>query len=125
MNLPSSELKRLSFSFRTWHVFCVFIALVFNQSVIDKAHAHSGGLNAQGCHAGSQPYHCHSGGSSGSGISESTFSYRKELNSASTVSNGDKASLCPNNLFSELLRQSDHGHVYIKCENYFMMIRSH
>ncbi|MGX9856197.1 YHYH domain-containing protein [Limimaricola variabilis] len=21
--------------------------------------AHSGGLNAQGCHAGSQPYHCH------------------------------------------------------------------
>jgi hypothetical protein len=23
------------------------------------ASAHSGGLNAQGCHAGSQPYHCH------------------------------------------------------------------
>jgi len=23
------------------------------------AFAHSGGLNAQGCHAGSQPYHCH------------------------------------------------------------------
>ena len=23
------------------------------------AAAHSGGLNAQGCHAGSQPYHCH------------------------------------------------------------------
>ena len=21
--------------------------------------AHSGGLNAQGCHAGSKPYHCH------------------------------------------------------------------
>jgi len=23
-----------------------------------QALAHSGGLNAQGCHAGSQPYHC-------------------------------------------------------------------
>lgn len=23
------------------------------------ANAHSGGLNAQGCHAGSRPYHCH------------------------------------------------------------------
>lgn len=22
-------------------------------------YAHSGGLNADGCHAGSQPYHCH------------------------------------------------------------------
>ena len=26
---------------------------------VPSAHAHSGGLNAQGCHAGSQPYHCH------------------------------------------------------------------
>lgn len=25
------------------------------------ADAHSGGLNKQGCHSGSQPYHCHSG----------------------------------------------------------------
>ena len=24
-----------------------------------SAFAHSGGLNAQGCHAGSRPYHCH------------------------------------------------------------------
>ena len=24
-----------------------------------QAFAHSGGLNKQGCHAGSQPYHCH------------------------------------------------------------------
>ena len=24
-----------------------------------QAVAHSGGLNKQGCHAGSQPYHCH------------------------------------------------------------------
>ena len=25
-----------------------------------QADAHSGGLNKQGCHAGSKPYHCHS-----------------------------------------------------------------
>jgi hypothetical protein len=24
-----------------------------------QAVAHSGGTNGQGCHAGSQPYHCH------------------------------------------------------------------
>lgn len=26
---------------------------------LGPAFAHSGGLNADGCHAGSQPYHCH------------------------------------------------------------------
>jgi len=25
----------------------------------ETASAHGGGLNAQGCHAGSKPYHCH------------------------------------------------------------------
>lgn len=30
------------------------------------ASAHSGGLDGNGCHAGSQPYHCHNGGSGGS-----------------------------------------------------------
>lgn len=29
------------------------------------AWAHSGGLNAQGCHNGSEPYHCHNGSSDG------------------------------------------------------------
>jgi len=28
--------------------------------------AHSGGTDANGCHAGSQPYHCHNSGSSSS-----------------------------------------------------------
>ncbi len=27
----------------------------------NQATAHSGGLNKQGCHAGSKPYHCHKG----------------------------------------------------------------
>lgn len=31
------------------------------------AHAHSGGLDSAGCHAGSQPYHCHGGGGGSSG----------------------------------------------------------
>lgn len=28
--------------------------------------AHSGGTDANGCHAGSKPYHCHGGGGGGS-----------------------------------------------------------
>lgn len=31
--------------------------------VTPHVQAHSGGLNAAGCHAGSQPYHCHRGNS--------------------------------------------------------------
>lgn len=34
----------------------VFAAQVFSANL---AYAHSGGLNADGCHAGSKPYHCH------------------------------------------------------------------
>ena len=29
--------------------------------IASQAVAHSGGLNKQGCHAGSKPYHCHGG----------------------------------------------------------------
>lgn len=32
--------------------------------------AHSGGLDGNGCHAGSQPYHCHGGGSSSGGTAK-------------------------------------------------------
>ena len=35
-----------------------FLILLLTTSTI--ADAHSGGLDKQGCHAGSQPYHCHS-----------------------------------------------------------------
>ena len=35
--------------------FLIFLIVVF----ATHAAAHSGGLNKQGCHAGSQPYHCH------------------------------------------------------------------
>ena len=27
--------------------------------IASQAESHSGGLNKQGCHSGSQPYHCH------------------------------------------------------------------
>ena len=36
--------------------FCLFVSLTGNYPV---ANAHSGGLNASGCHGGSRPYHCH------------------------------------------------------------------
>ncbi|MGU9952084.1 MAG: hypothetical protein ACNYPH_07315 [Gammaproteobacteria bacterium WSBS_2016_MAG_OTU1] len=35
--------------------FC-FLVVAFPTQI---SHAHSGGLNSQGCHAGSKPYHCH------------------------------------------------------------------
>jgi hypothetical protein len=38
----------------------IALAGLFALSLIaGPAAAHSGGTNAQGCHAGSQPYHCH------------------------------------------------------------------
>lgn len=40
----------------------VVLALVLGVSplvLVPNASAHSGGLNSQGCHAGSRPYHCH------------------------------------------------------------------
>ena len=132
MYLPSSETKRLSFSFRIWHVFCIFIALVSNQSVIDKAHAHSGGLDAQGCHAGSKPYHCHSGGTSGSGRTVSggtsldsmptrsayldAFKYSQPSMNNSSMSGSGQNSLCPKNYFTELLRQADNGRFILNAK---------
>lgn len=35
----------------------IFLLALFGASTV--LNAHSGGLNAQGCHAGTQPYHCH------------------------------------------------------------------
>lgn len=32
-------------------------------ALVQTADAHPGGLDRNGCHAGSQPYHCHRGGS--------------------------------------------------------------
>ena len=36
-----------------------FILLASFLALGSAAFSHSGGLNKQGCHAGSQPYHCH------------------------------------------------------------------
>lgn len=35
------------------------LQILFLASLASQAVAHSGGLNGDGCHAGSQPYHCH------------------------------------------------------------------
>jgi endonuclease YncB( thermonuclease family) len=37
---------------------CIIAILI---ALSTQALAHSGGLNKQGCHAGSKPYHCHRG----------------------------------------------------------------
>lgn len=39
---------------KIFSVFTLILGLFAGPSL-----AHSGGLNAQGCHAGSRPYHCH------------------------------------------------------------------
>ncbi|MEK9880261.1 MAG: hypothetical protein VW474_10750 [Paracoccaceae bacterium] len=36
-----------------------FILFACLLALSSAAFSHSGGLNKQGCHAGSQPYHCH------------------------------------------------------------------
>ncbi len=43
----------------------LYILLVLS-FVSSQTLAHSGGTDSNGCHAGSQPYHCHNGGSSNS-----------------------------------------------------------
>ncbi|WP_328187637.1 YHYH domain-containing protein [Marinobacter sp. OP 3.4] len=36
------------------------VAVLFaSMMLIGVAHAHSGGTDKNGCHAGSKPYHCH------------------------------------------------------------------
>ena len=42
---------------RTQVLITTIFIIVFSTS--QYASAHSGGLNSQGCHAGSKPYHCH------------------------------------------------------------------
>ncbi|MGH1439631.1 MAG: YHYH domain-containing protein [Cellvibrionaceae bacterium] len=37
----------------------IFSLLFISLLTINLAHAHSGGTDKNGCHAGSKPYHCH------------------------------------------------------------------
>ena len=37
----------------------IVVILLLSSLTPNRSVAHSGGLNAAGCHAGSQPYHCH------------------------------------------------------------------
>jgi hypothetical protein len=58
---PSFDRKKNGFivmnSYRI--AFLVFFILAFSASFQSVVLAHSGKLNAQGCHSGSQPFHCH------------------------------------------------------------------
>lgn len=63
-------------------------AVVISLGGATSASAHSGGLDGNGCHAGSQPYHCHGGGSGGSsgGTSGGSSSGGSSSSSGSTSS---------------------------------------
>ena len=59
-------------------------------AVPKHADAHSGGLNRQGCHAGSQPYHCHRPqGQAGTGATGSIGQRRVISGVISSVRDGD------------------------------------
>ena len=57
--------QRLLFSLKlfdgdnTMRSFLSLLMLITPLFAAQSVSAHSGGLNAQGCHAGSRPYHCH------------------------------------------------------------------
>ena len=38
---------------------CVWLLIIIASFYASPASSHSGRLNSQGCHGGSQPYHCH------------------------------------------------------------------
>jgi endonuclease YncB( thermonuclease family) len=43
---------------------CLLIACILIASIPSTVIGHSGGLNSEGCHSGSIPYHCHKAGNS-------------------------------------------------------------
>ena len=53
---PTIEISRENHSMKFRFVSVMIAAFVLFP---DSVPAHSGGLNAQGCHGGSRPYHCH------------------------------------------------------------------
>ena len=40
-------------------IFAIITLLFAYLFICSEVYAHSGGLNSQGCHGGSKPYHCH------------------------------------------------------------------
>ena len=78
-NFKSNEYFQPTFSF--FYKKTLFIACFF--FISPQSLAHSGRTNSQGCHAGSQPYHCHGGGSYGSS------SYGSSGSHTSNVQNND------------------------------------
>ncbi len=67
--------------------FCRAFVSIIVFGISSTVCAHSGGLDADGCHAGSQPYHCHNGSSSSGSASPGSLSMR-DLAIISTVSYG-------------------------------------
>ncbi len=63
------------------------LLLIFTYGFSLSVFAHSGGLDGNGCHSGSQPYHCHNGDSSSGSDSTGSLSMR-DLAIISTISYG-------------------------------------
>jgi len=104
--------------------------------------SHSGGVDVNGCHSGTEPYHCHtpksaqSTRSSDSSSLNTGSSLRKraanlstpyDLESLSKLSSEDFKSSedCKKFIFSEYIQQSDRGNVRLRCGQVVMSIKAH
>ncbi len=65
--------------FKIFSVFSLFFLLSYS----DQVRSHSGGLNGQGCHGGSRPYHCHRSSSEMVPSSSGRYRLRCDLGSRS------------------------------------------
>ena len=106
-------------------------------SAPNEVEAHSGGLNSQGCHAGSKPYHCHRSSSEmvGNRLRCDLGSRSKECDKRKTpppsqenneVGNNPSAVTVTRTSGSAGLRQSEiptkfKGGVGLKCEDEFLL----
>lgn len=88
---PILNLMRTRFT-----VVTVFFHLLFLSTFAGIAFAHSGGLNSQGCHAGSRPHHCHRSSSEIVQTADGRNRLRCDLGSRSVECTRQSSSYVPN-----------------------------
>ena len=109
----------------------VLSALAFEACFALRAYAHSGGTDSNGCHAGTQPYHCHtpkspSSGSDSRGSSLGPSVVRSYAADDPVVpKKWVRPEGCDGLHLSPLLAAADKGEVRIACGAILMHIKRH
>ena len=57
--MSRTNIEQMDSALKVFATILAAFGLIFFYGFQIDAQAHSGGLNSQGCHAGSKPYHCH------------------------------------------------------------------